>query len=272
MFISDILGIDYDSIKDNTKVELASELNKTREKNKTTICDFVVKIGDSFNVNIELNKNYYKGLTERNLLYSSRILSNTVPKGTKYNELPKYKVGQININCFSNQNGKIVAKMMFSDIDTGIIQTEAIIVYNFDIEKCYNLYYNEGERDDRLVRWGALYYTPEISDISEIIGDDLLMKEDKEKLINVAEELEEKHRLFTDDDILQLTDWKMEEAKLSGFDEGAKIGTENGIRIGTENGIKYTVINMLKENLDIKLITKITGLTEEEIMKIKETL
>ena len=32
VFISDILGIDYNSIKDNTKVELASELNKTREK------------------------------------------------------------------------------------------------------------------------------------------------------------------------------------------------------------------------------------------------
>ena len=153
---------------------------------------------------------------------------------------------------------------MLVDTDTGLIQTESMFIYNFDIVKCYNLYYNEGERDNRLVRWGALYYTPIISDISKIIGEDLLMKEDKEKLIDVAKELEEKHRIFTDDDILQLTDWKMEEAKLSGFDEG----TENGIRIGTEN----TVINMLKEKYEIKEISKITGLNEEEIMKIKEIL
>ena len=274
MLVSDILDIDYDSIKDNTKVELASELNKTREKNKTTICDFIVKIGDHFNVNVEMNKNYYNGLLERNLLFTSRLLSNTIPKGTKYSNLPKYKVGQLNINCFSNANGKIIAKMMLVDADTGMIQTESMFFYNFDIVKCYNLYYNNDEKDrnNRIIRWGTLLYTSEISAISKIMGDDLLMKEDKEKFIKVAEELEEKHRLFTDDDILQLTEYKFDEARLSGFDEGAKIGTENGIKIGTENGIKYTVINMLKENYDIKEISKITGLSEEEIVKIKETL
>ena len=89
-------------------------------------------------------------------------------------------------------------------------------------------------------------------------------KEVQEKFINVAEELKEKHKTFTDEEIIQLTDWKMEEAKLSGFDEGTKIGTENGI--------KYTIINMLKENLDIKLISKITGLKEEEIIELEKTL
>ena len=264
VLISDVLGIDYDSIKENTKVELASELNKTREKNKTTVCDFIVKIGDYFSVNVEMNKNYYKGLLERNLLFSSRLLSNNIPKGVEYKELPKYKVAQLNINCFKNANGKIIAKMMLVDTDTGIVQTESMFFYNFDIVKCYDVYYNNDEREidrnSRIIRWGTLLYTSEISDISEIIGDDLLMKEDKENFVKVAEELEEKHRSFTDDDILQLTEYKFAEARLSGFDEG------------TENGIKCTVINMLKENLDIKIISKVTGLNEEEIMKIKETL
>ena len=264
VLISDVLGIDYDSIKENTKVELASELNKTREKNKTTVCDFIVKIGDYFSVNVEMNKNYYKGLLERNLLFSSRLLSNNIPKGVEYKELPKYKVAQLNINCFKNANGKIIAKMMLVDTDTGIVQTESMFFYNFDIVKCYDVYYNNDEREidrnSRIIRWGTLLYTSEISDISEIIGDDLLMKEDKENFVKVAEELEEKHRSFTDDDILQLTEYKFAEARLSGFDEG------------TENGIKYTVINMLKENYDIREIAKITGLNEEEIMKIKETL
>ena len=34
VFISDILGIDYNSIKDNTKVELASEMSATKWHDK----------------------------------------------------------------------------------------------------------------------------------------------------------------------------------------------------------------------------------------------
>ena len=113
LLISDVLNIDYNSIKDNTKVELASELHKTREKNKTTVCDFVVKVGEHFRVNVELNKSIYKGLTERNLLYAGRILSDTIPKGTKYEELPKYKVYQLNINTSETLMEKFFLKLCY---------------------------------------------------------------------------------------------------------------------------------------------------------------
>ena len=131
LLISDVLYIDYDLIKANSTVELASELHKNREKSKTTICDFVVKVNDYLWVNVEMNKNFYKGLTERNLLYASRILSNNVIQGTDYKELPKYKVTQLNINCFRNHNGKILAKMMLIDADTGMVETESLFFYNF---------------------------------------------------------------------------------------------------------------------------------------------
>ena len=148
LLISDVLNIDYDSIKTNSTVELASELNKKREKNKTTVCDFVVKVNNSLWVNVEINKSYYKGLTERNLLYVSRILSNNVESGTKYSQLPKYKVTQLNINCFRNINNKILSKTMLIEADTGTVTTESLFLYNFDIEKCFYLYYNNIEKSN----------------------------------------------------------------------------------------------------------------------------
>ena len=75
LLVSDVFKTDYKTINENTTVELATELHKTREKNKTTICDFVIKVGEFFGVNVELNQSYHKGLHERNLLYTGRILS-----------------------------------------------------------------------------------------------------------------------------------------------------------------------------------------------------
>jgi len=68
LLISDVLNIEYETIKTNSTVQLESELHKNKEKNKTTICDFIVKVNDYLWVNVEMNKNYYKGLTEKEII------------------------------------------------------------------------------------------------------------------------------------------------------------------------------------------------------------
>ena len=45
-----------------------------------------------------------------------------------------------------------------------------------------------------------------------------------------------------------------------------------GIEQGMEKGVEKTVISMLKKNYPISEICEITEKTEEEILKIKETL
>ena len=134
LLVSDVLKIDHNIISENTKVELANELHKTRAKNKTTICDFVIKVGELFRINLELNQNYYRGLHERNLIYAGRILSDMVQKGTKYETLPKYRVYQLNINTFRNFNGKVLMKARLLEEETCMPLTEALNLYSFDIE------------------------------------------------------------------------------------------------------------------------------------------
>lgn len=268
ILIKDVLNLDYDIDKINYKIETSNELHKTKEKNKTTICDFVVKVGDYFTVNVELNREKYTGLTERNLMFVSRILSNTISKKAEYKDLPKYKIAQLNINCFTNINGKILAKVMLVDVDTGTIQTEAMFIYNFDVAKCSDIYYNkvtkEEDVSDRLIRWGTLLNTSDTSKLLDIMGDDLMDTNERDEFIKTAKELEEKHRVLSDDDYLQLTEYYMAGERLLGIEEGKTQGIE-------QNKIEI-VTNMLNKNLDIKLISEVTNLTEEEIMKIKESL
>ena len=66
-----------------------------------------------------------------------------------------------------------------------------------------------------------------------------------------------------------------------GYDKGYKSGQSKGIEIGKEQGKKQGIEigstkkqeeiarNLKKENVDIQFIARVTGLTEEEIEKIK---
>jgi len=54
--------------------------------------------------------------------------------------------------------------------------------------------------------------------------------------------------------------------------EGIKQGINQGIEQGIDKGIEETIINMLKENIDIEVISRVTNKTKEEILEIKNKL
>ena len=127
------------------------------------------------------------------------------------------------------------------------------------------MYYNKEKSniDDKLVRWGMLLWTEDISNIANIIGDDLMSKEDKEKFIEVAEELNVRYKNFTKEQLEQHEEFKLAAERQFGF--------EQGIEQGIEQKNIETVKNLLEEKLDIELISRVTNLSKEEIMKIKES-
>jgi len=103
-----------------------------------------------------------------------------------------------------------------------------------------------------------------------------MSKEDKERFMEVVDNAKENYVNFTKEQLEQDYEFKMEGIRLLGVEQGIELGIEQGITQGITQGIQQknneTVINMLKENLDISLISKITSLSEEEILKIKNSL
>ena len=65
----------------------------------------------------------------------------------------------------------------------------------------------------------------------------------------------------------------IEEDNKTIFNNGVKAGIETGIKSGIKTGIKQSKVeiikNMLKENLPIDLISKITGISQQKINKMK---
>ena len=144
---------------------------------------------------------------------------------------------------------------MFQDSD-GNIDEYGVEKYKIDLEYIENKYYNEDEitREEKLL---LMLKEEKREKLKEISKGDKIMKEVYKKL----EELSE------DKDLALLYDAKeREEEKRKEELEYAK---ELGYTSGINEGIEKTAKNMLNKNMDISIISEITGLSKEEIQKIE---
>ncbi len=92
-------------------------------------------------------------------------------------------------------------------------------------------------------------------------------EEDQQELSEIlTEHLSEKEE---DGDIMRTIAQKYYD---EGIEEGIEKGIEKGVQEGMEKGVEKTVINMLKEKFDIKLISQITGFTIDRITNLKTKL
>jgi len=57
----------------------------------------------------------------------------------------------------------------------------------------------------------------------------------------------------------------MDSQKKIGFEEGRAIGIEEGRTKGIEEGIKKTAVRLFKKKMNVKFISEVTGLSEDEL-------
>lgn len=101
----------------------------------------------------------------------------------------------------------------------------------------------------------------ELYSSSEIIGSDL--EKILRVLTNITEYLYKKYGEYTS------VSKEVENMVTTLYNPAIK---EEGIREGIEKGRKNVAINMLKENLDIDLVVKFTGLPKEEIINLRQEI
>ncbi len=64
----------------------------------------------------------------------------------------------------------------------------------------------------------------------------------------------------------------LHDARQAGLKEGMALGEEKGLLAGERNAKFETAKKMLENKIPIDLITKCTGLSLEEVIKIKDSL
>ena len=105
--ILDYYKLDINVIDKNLTFK-RNELNTNRYHDKGLICDYIIKVDDNTEINVEINRSKYIGLSERNLTYSFKIYCEHFNRGDDYNEFGKHSFLQVNFNNFPNRNGKAI--------------------------------------------------------------------------------------------------------------------------------------------------------------------
>ena len=265
-FISTYLEIPLKEIKGNLKL-LNRDLKKENKKESKKEVDLLLNYRGK-KINIELSNKVSQGTIDRNVVYVCNIHSKQLKKGDRdYSHINE--TIQINLNNF--RCNEEIRESYYLRNEKGKILSKKLRIDTVDMVKAKEICYTKDET--KLTRWCKILTSTSEEEIRMIMGDDLMEKESKEKLLEEMNEFsddEENIFLYT-----TLPRSEMEqntyiyEAREEGYNDGFNNGFNDGFNDGILDGKKQMVINMLKKNIDVNTISEISGMTIKEINNIK---
>ena len=225
-----------------------NEITTFYKDDKLMVTDLVYKLNDNSFLNIELNTSKSKYLMYKNLLYIYKIILSNQYIGKKYKEIT---VIQVNFDLYSFKDMdkvKNVIKVMNKDNLKEYLNT--FTIFHFELDKAWNNEYNVSEEGIRFLRM--------LSSESKILnkylaGNNLFLK----KVADFMEEYSNNINNLLYYDKKELDDY-IRESELNDSYNSGKFEEKNEI-----------ATKMLIKNKPIEEISDITGLTREEILKLK---
>ena len=246
--ISDVIKIDKEEIRKNIVFKQNEHnLLGINEKRKTS--DLIVEISYGV-IKLEMNKDWYDGLFDRNHEYISKIRENILKEEKRYNKLKK--VIQINFDNFNiYKTEEIILKFEMMN-EEKIREKVNIESYHVILPNARKKYYNEGIRNALVERLVIMTMEKE-KELEELIEKNMELKPVGEKIIEIIrdEELQgiydrQEHERMVRNSIMAT---KLEDSYHKG---AAKKNLENAKK-------------MKLKNISIEDIIDITGLSKEEI-------
>ena len=101
----------------------------------------------------------------------------------------------------------------------------------------------------------------EVTDLENISKGNGVVKKYMDELVKVNEDADFLNFISVEKDNMMIENSIRDEGIRKGLEQGIKQGLEKG----TEQSKNEIAKNMLKENMDISLISKLTGLSNEQI-------
>ncbi len=233
--------------------------------------DVLVKTKEDI-INVEINSNYNEEILIRNLHYIFKLASENTKRGNKYKI--DNKIVQINLN-FSNSKYEKCEYLLY-DKRNELILTDYIKIYKIGIDKYIKNYYNNGKKftkgEDLIIMLDLdkkeLEELSEKSDIVDNFKEDVIKANEDEFVVEWISKEEEQKQY---EEVMY--EKGLNQGLNRGKQQGLLEGIEQGIEQGFKKGVKKTNINnarkMLELNMDLDMISKITGLTKEEIKGLR---
>ena len=182
IILEHFLGINKEIIRKNMYLEnTVLPVSNAKEKKKVT--DIIVRVERNV-VNLEMNASYYKGLINRNIDYILKGKTEANFSGENYDD--NYIGIQINFDLDWQYDDRDIIKFVLMDPERGIVLSENLIIYNINLLKFREKYYNNVELSEfeRAITLLTLTKREDIEKISEGVEGLMEAKEEIKKLSN----------------------------------------------------------------------------------------
>ena len=253
--------------KEISNIELDNNpiLEKDLLDDKVGILDIRAKIENRINCNIEIQIVDRKNIEKRILYYWSKLYNMNIKAGKDYENLEKVIV--ILITDYEIDSLKEIKKYetkwnIREEEYQKVILTEVMEFYIIELPKYEK--YKEKTENEKLNKW--IKFIKEPGGIE--MGDEKEIKKAKEVLEEISQDKRERYLAELREKYI-LDQKAIEDA---GYDKGLREGMTQGIAQGKKEEkekILEIAKNLLKINMLIEQIEEVTGLTKEEIEKLK---
>ena len=249
---------------------------------KESIIDVKAKTKDNKTVIIEFQLCGNKNFIDRIFYYSSKNIVSELREGEDYQEVQKIiSINLLDFNLNFGDDGKPHRCFKLIDTENQNISLDYIQMHLIEVQRFIDILENstiEELKKNKLLTWMKFFTSNNL---------ELIEKELKEANPIMTKAIEEYKRFTSDDKLMRayaardafLVGQKMmlSREREEGIKEGIKEGIEKGIKKGRKEGklegLKEGQISMAKamkkDGADIKLISKYTGLSIEEIRKLR---
>ena len=243
-------------------VFLNTEMSIKHYDEKKKIADLIIKIDDDI-INIEANRNNNKSTKLKNNSYHHKLAHEKFQAGDDFDD---GCVLQININSKKRLKNELLPDdYKMRNKDGKSTDEENFKRIHINIEFAKEKYYTKGkEKMTKFEKMAAMLDITSQKDLKDISkGDDDLMA--MEKIIS---------DLNDDKHMIGLYDKAEMEAWMHKIDreEAEAKGQKRGEKRGAKNSALNIAQNMLKANMNVEEIAKLTGLHKNEITKLANNL
>ena len=236
-------------------------LRRELKDDKLGVLDIITELDGKEKCNSEMQLIDKNNIIERMLYYWSKMYTRQIKAGDDYNKLEKtivILIADFNIKGLEEVEYHSTWKIIETNSAKKLILTDK---FELDIIELSKIKGRENEKD-QLLDWLIFLENPESERVTRKMEENENLKEAVEKLDRISKD-EKMQR------IIELREKAIRDEHAiyaKGVDDGIEEGKAKGAR---EKQIEIAK-SMLKENMDIEMIIKITGLTKQEIEKLQE--
>ena len=253
-FLENVIDTKIESLE----VENQFKLDRSNFTDKLCVLDIKAVINKDTFIDVEMQNKVHQSYLKRIYLYFGSITKSQIRKGMDYSKLKDAIIINIlNENMFDDIKQYHTIWRLYEENNKEHTPLDSLQVHFIELEKFRN---SNPDLKNKLNQWLTFIDTENEKWVESVMEENQKIKE----AYDLKEEFTADNE--TEEFLYKYEIWKMDQKEF--IKEAREEGLKEGEKLGQQKNQIQIVKAMLKENANIDFISKVTGLTKEEIENI----